>query len=90
MLSNRIQSGADGGRVIQFRPRMEAARRDWREAPEPDYSPVPDLAKFEHQEDYENEYRHRMIVNLVAFVFTTFLTLAGVWIALMAAHGSRL
>jgi hypothetical protein len=45
-----------------------------------DYSPVPDLAKYECPES-DDEYRHRMIVNAVALVFTSLLILAGVWLA---------
>jgi hypothetical protein len=45
-----------------------------------DYSPVPDLAQYEGQES-DGEYRHRMVVNAVAMVFTSLLILAGVWLA---------
>jgi hypothetical protein len=46
----------------------------------PNYSPVPDLAKYKCPES-DDEYRHRMIVNAVALVFTSLLILAGVWLA---------
>jgi hypothetical protein len=45
-----------------------------------DYSPVPDLAKYECPES-DDEYRHRMIINAIALVFTSLLILAGLWFA---------
>jgi len=44
---------------------------------EPDYSPVPDLSRYQAPES-SNEYRHRMIVNAIAFAFTSLLILAGI------------
>jgi hypothetical protein len=75
----------DDGRVIQFRPRMGTSSRNrGRKAPirnfERDYSPVPDLAKYEFPES-DDEYRHRMIINAIAVVFTSLLILAGLWLA---------
>jgi hypothetical protein len=52
---------------------------------EPDYSPVPDLAKYECSE-LDDEYRHRMIINAIALAFTSLLILAGVWLTDMMAH----
>jgi hypothetical protein len=72
----------DDGRVIRFRPRMGASpSRHWvKMGAGRDYSPVPDLAEYECPES-DGEYRHRMIVNAVAFVFTSLLIIAGVWLA---------
>lgn len=39
-----------------------------------------DLAKFERGEDAD-DYRHRMTVNIVAFVFVVGLIGAGLWLA---------
>jgi hypothetical protein len=44
------------------------------------YSPVPDLAKYECPES-DDAYRHRMMMNAIAFVFTSVLVLVGVWLA---------
>ena len=73
------------GRVIQFRPRMGTSSRSrGGKAPirnvEREYSPVPDLAKYECSES-DDEYRHRMIINAIAVVFTSLLILAGLWLA---------
>jgi hypothetical protein len=83
-IMSSAQADDDHGRVIRLRPRMgrlrasqwgnpvdASARRD---------SPVPDLAKYECPES-DAEYRHRMMLNAVAFVFTSLLVLAGVWLA---------
>ena len=43
-------------------------------------SPVDDLAKYEHGDDDDN-YRHRMIVNVLAFLFVIVLMAAGLWLA---------
>ena len=73
----------DGRRVIAFRLRPRAtapdAGRGAGNAPGP-ASPVSDLAKFEQGQEPDN-YRHRMIVNTAALVFTVILAAAGVWIA---------
>jgi hypothetical protein len=75
----------DDGRVIRFRPRMGTSPRSHeRNSPirnvERDYSPVPDLAKYECPES-DDEYRHRMVMNAIALVFTSLLILAGLWLA---------
>ena len=44
-------------------------------------SPVDDLAKFERGEDATDDYRHRMVVNIAAFVFVLALIGAGIWLA---------
>ena len=54
-------------RVVRFRPRTAASHRSHRgKAPighsGPDYSPVPDLSKYERPESVD-DYRHRMVVN---------------------------
>ena len=69
-------SPSDGdSRVVAF-PRGRNAVR-WRTtAP----SPVDDLTKFERGEDTD-DYRHRMKVNVAAFVFVLALIGAGLWLA---------
>ena len=91
MTSYRPESKADYGRVIQFLPRIDMSRGSHSgNAPigdaGPEYSPVPDFAKYECPESDDDEYRHRMTVNAVAAAFTSVLILAGVWIANMMAH----
>jgi hypothetical protein len=63
------------GRVLRFRRGPAAAR-----LPSAGPAPVPDLAKFERGDDAD-DYRHRMIVNVAAFVFVVALICAGYWLA---------
>jgi len=48
-------------------------------APDGD-EPVDDLAAFE-EEDRHIDYRHRMVMNVIAVVIVSVLISAGVWIA---------
>jgi hypothetical protein len=51
----------------------------------PDYSPVADLSKYECPES-DDDYRHRMMMNVIALVFTSLLILAGVLLVDMMAR----
>ncbi len=75
MTGDRSSSSDSESRVVRFPRRRSAAR--WR-ANVP--SPVDDFAKFERGESTD-DYRHRMIVNVVAFVFVLALIGAGLWLA---------
>jgi hypothetical protein len=82
---NSAHADNDHGRVIRLHARMRRMPAShWRHPPIDDAawhdSPVPDLAKYECPES-DGEYRHRMMLNAIAFVFTSLLVLAGVWIA---------
>ena len=84
-----ISSDADS-RVIRFRSRKGASQESHRgKAPigysGPDYSPVPDLSKYEGPES-EDEYRHRMVINAIALVFVSLMSLAGFWLVNVIAH----
>jgi hypothetical protein len=88
--SDSLQSNENGGRIIRFRPRNGGSRVSRRgetliDNSEPDYSPVPDLGRYQVPES-SNEYRHRMIVNAIAFAFTSLLILAGVCLTMMMSH----
>lgn len=75
MTGDRSPPSDRDSRVVRF-PHGRAAAR-WR-ASKP--SPVDDLAKFEGGEGAD-DYRHRMIVNIAAFVFVLALIGAGLWLA---------
>jgi hypothetical protein len=73
----------DRGRVLPFRRRGGTRPFRWSRRgsdAEIDVPLVDDLSKYE-QTDVEDDYRHRMVVNLLALAFTTMLVLAGVWLA---------
>jgi hypothetical protein len=65
-------SPLDKGRVVNLRPRSHQPPR-----PTP---PVEDLAKYERSGEGD-DYRHRMITNVIALLFTILLVVGGVWIA---------
>jgi hypothetical protein len=48
-------------------------------------SPVEGLAKYEGGVEQDDNYRHRMIVNLAALAFTVALAVAGIWLAIQIA-----
>jgi hypothetical protein len=89
------QSDGGNGRVLQFRPRHDARRGRNRGNPllwnkETNYSPVSDLTKYERASEAVDDYRHRMIVNVIAFVYVSMLVLAGVWLATSMAHAREI
>jgi hypothetical protein len=70
-------------RVVPFRPRARSTRRpSWQQPPAP---PARGFAKYEGG-DGDDNYRHRMVVNLAALAFTIALTIAGVWLAMQLAE----
>jgi hypothetical protein len=89
--SNAGNAGDDEHRVLPFRPRSALgshAGRAHRADPdeEPTVSPVRDLTSYESEEAGEDNYRHRMMVNLAALVVTVVLAIAGGWLALQMAE----
>jgi hypothetical protein len=66
-------------RVVSFRRR--GAPAGGRPAHSmPSQAPVEDLSKYERTDELD-DYRHRMIVNIIAFVFLAALIAGGVWLA---------
>ncbi len=43
--------------------------------------PNPEFARFEQEQDEPIDYRHRMIMNVIALAIVTLLVGLGVWIA---------
>jgi hypothetical protein len=83
-------TGADHDhQVLPFRPRNAASSAGhgshWpRRAGIVASSPVKGLAKYEGA-DSDDNYRHRMMVNLAALLVTVVLSLTGVWLAIQIA-----
>ena len=73
MTSDNKSSSTDEGRVVSFRSGRPVARP-------PTEPPVEDLTKYQGKESPE-DYRDRMIVNVVAFVFLAALVGGGFWLA---------
>ncbi len=75
MLSDDPSSSENERRVVSFR----GGRVRGRPSVTPP-TPVEDLATYARG-DSPDDYRHRMIVNIVAFVFVIGLIGAGLWLA---------
>lgn len=84
MSSNPSQPPANEGRVLPFRRRGGARGGGWRwpvRNPGRSAAPVEGLARYEHAPDAEDDYRHRMKMNVLAFIVTAVLIVIGVWLA---------
>jgi hypothetical protein len=79
-MSSREPSAPEpGARILNFRRRTGAASPPQPETG-PDRDAVEDLSKYA-RDDTPDDYRHRMIVNVVAFAFVAVLGLIGYWLA---------
>ncbi len=63
----------DKGRLLRFRHRRSAELRNGE-------TPIEDLAKYANAEG-DDDYRHRMLTNVAAFLFVVALIGAGLWLA---------
>ena len=72
-----VTSG-DDHQVLQFRPRGRRAGP----VPRPTPDQPEDLSRFESGEDEPDDFRHRMLMNAIAFGVAILLTAAGVWLAI--------
>jgi hypothetical protein len=75
MAGDEQSSSNDDRRVVNFRRGQAGARPR-----PPDPTPVEDLTKYQGRESAE-DYRNRMVVNVVAFLFVIALIGAGLWLA---------
>lgn len=75
-------SPTDERRVVSFRRRVTVQ-------PTRNPTPVEDLAKYEQSREDGEEYRHRMLVNIVALLFVAALIGAGLWLASTMADMRR-
>ena len=69
----------ESGRILAFRPRISLGAT---KNPKPNHYDVPidDLQKYERDGE-PDDYRRRMIINVIAFTFIVALTFAGIWLA---------
>jgi hypothetical protein len=87
MKSQGPQRDDEKGRIVAFRPRVPPARNDNVRRFDPRRSPVEDVGKYARGED-EN-YRHRMVNNVLAFVVLVVIVYCGVWLANTMAQMRR-
>jgi succinylarginine dihydrolase len=69
----------DAHRVVPFRPLAGLGRAIGRAAP-PARPAVEDIEKYE-RDGGDDDYRHRMVMNVIGFFACAVLVAAGVWIA---------
>jgi hypothetical protein len=69
------------GQILKFEPRRPGTSFFASSTPQPVESDFDDFARFEQEQDEPIDYRHRMIMNLIAFAILTLLVGLGVWIA---------
>lgn len=69
------RSSTTDDRVVSIR-----TRRRYDVAGNTDATQSPDLSDYERSAE-SDDFRHRMVVNAVAFLFVAALVLAGLWIA---------
>jgi ferric-dicitrate binding protein FerR (iron transport regulator) len=80
MTSREPSKDEEKGRVLQFKPRTPRSWNSHLRLRDRLRSPVEDLSKFSRDPDEDN-FRHRMKVNLLAFAALAFIVACGVWLA---------
>jgi hypothetical protein len=69
----------DTGRVVRLRPRQRPGVEPGRASP-PSPPPVEDIGKYE-RDGGDDDYRHRMIMNVIGFFACALLVVIGIWLA---------
>ena len=69
------------GQIIPFAPRRPGKPPLAAAAIKPVDDEADDFARFEEEQDEPIDYRHRMVMNLIALAILTSLVCLGVWIA---------
>jgi len=68
------------GRIVLFPGSASLGKKRPRKAVKPAaHSEIEDLHKYE-DDARPDDYRHRMTINVIAFAFMVFLTVAGIWL----------
>jgi len=78
--SDRREAGRFG-QILKFEPRQPGKPSFAADGPQPVEDEPDDFARFEQEHDDPIDYRHRMIMNLIALAILVSLVLLGVWIA---------
>jgi len=82
MKSHEPRQDEETGRIVMFRPRVPRARNDnlRRAPPEQRRPPVDDVGKYARGSEDDN-YAHRMVNNLLAFLVLSLIVFCGIWLA---------
>jgi hypothetical protein len=79
MTSQRQSKNEEPNRVLPFRPRASRSWNDKLRLREP-RSPVNDLSRYSRSPE-QDDYPHRMFMNLLAFLVLSFIVGCGIWLA---------
>jgi hypothetical protein len=77
---DRSQPSEKTGRVVPFRPRGAHGRGFYPPGSKNPRPPISSLGRYERGNETD-DFRHRTVVNVLAFAFIVMLTAAGVWLA---------
>ena len=80
MTSLTPSKNEEKGRVLPFRPRATRSWNDKLRLRDQPRSPVADLSKYSRGPE-DDDYRHRMMMNLLAFLALSLIIYCGIWIA---------
>jgi hypothetical protein len=80
MKSQNPLKNEERGRVLPFRPRTSRSWNDKLRLRDQPRSPVNDVSKYSRGPE-EDDYRHRMMMNLLAFLVLSLIVYCGVWLA---------
>ena len=80
MASQQPTKTEDKGRVVPFRPRTSRSWNANLRLRDQSRSPVADLSKYSRGPE-EDDYPHRMFMNLLAFLVLSFIVGCGIWLA---------
>jgi hypothetical protein len=87
MASQRQSKGEEPSRVLPFRPRASRSWNDKLRLREP-RPPVDNLSKYSRSPG-QDDYRHRMLINLLAFLVLSLLVCCGVWLTDNISPGAK-
>jgi hypothetical protein len=88
MNSQEPRRDEERGRVVAFRPRTPRARNDNQRRPDRYRPPVDDVGKYARGSEDDN-YTHRMVNNVLAFLVLCLIVFCGIWLANTMAQMRR-
>ena len=79
-MASQPPKDADKGRILPFRPSAPYSCNARRQLRDRSRSLISDLSKFSRGRE-EDDYPHRMFMNLLAFLVLSFIVGCGIWLA---------
>jgi hypothetical protein len=80
MASQQPTKDEGKGRILPFRPRMSRSWDAKLRLRDQSRSPIGDLSEYSRGPE-EDDYRHRMFINLLAFLVLALIICCGIWLA---------